>query len=74
MTRLLSPQTMENPIFFHATNTSQYFKQQIDQMAEVGFEMLIYSFDTNDWHFDWLENTSNGIVKVSLLELIHQPF
>ena len=45
LTRLLNPQTQENPIFFHATNnTSSGFKQGIDQMAEVGFEMYIYSF------------------------------
>jgi len=43
--RLLAPQTQENPIFFHMTNaTSQAFRGVIDQMAEVGFEMLIYSF------------------------------
>jgi hypothetical protein len=47
MTRLLAPNTMENPIFFHAVNTSQYFEEQIDQMAEVGFEMLIYSFGSD---------------------------
>ena len=43
--RLLAPQTQENPIFFHMINsTSQPVRQLIDQMAEVGFEMLIYSF------------------------------
>lgn len=45
MTRLLAPQTQENPIFFHCTNsTSEGFHSAIDQMAEVGFEMYIYSF------------------------------
>ena len=45
MTRLLAPQTQENPIFFHGTNsTPEGFRSAIDQMAEVGFEMYIYSF------------------------------
>lgn len=43
--RLLAPQTQENPIFFHMTNsTPEAVMGAIDQMAEVGFEMLIYSF------------------------------
>jgi len=43
--RLLAPHTQENPIFFHMTNSSSpAFRVAIDQMAEVGFEMLIYSF------------------------------
>ena len=41
----LAPQTTENPIFFHATDVSDSgFKETIDQMAEVGFDMLIFSF------------------------------
>jgi hypothetical protein len=54
MTRLLTPQTQENPIFFHAVNTTQYFELQIRQMKELGFEMLIYSFDSQ-FH---MENTT----------------
>ena len=55
MTRVLTPQTQENPIFFHATNiTSSGFRASIDQMASVGFEMFIFSFGTP---FQ-LENTS----------------
>jgi hypothetical protein len=47
VTQLLAPHTMENPIFFHATDVSDSgFKTIIDQMAAVGFEMLIYSFGT----------------------------
>ncbi len=43
--RLWAPHAQENPIFFHATDTSpKGFQLEIDQMAEVGFEMLIYSF------------------------------
>jgi hypothetical protein len=43
--RLLAPHTQENPIFFHMTDAhSPAFRLAIDQMAEVGFEMLIYSF------------------------------
>ena len=45
MIRLLAPQTQENPIFFHGTNSSSTgFKMSVDQMAQVGFEMYIYSF------------------------------
>lgn len=45
MVRLLAPQTQENPIFFHATNTTPAgFKAGVDQMAQVGFEMFIFSF------------------------------
>lgn len=45
LTRLLTPQTQENPIFFHSTNyDSNDFRKGIDQMVEVGFEMYIYSF------------------------------
>jgi hypothetical protein len=45
MTRLLAPQTQENPIFMHGTKADPTsFRQAIDQIAEVGFEMFIYSF------------------------------
>ena len=45
LTRLLAPHTQENPIFFHMTEASSpAFRVAIDQLAEVGFEMLIYSF------------------------------
>lgn len=43
--RTLAPWTLENPIFFHMTDaTSAAVRKTLDQMAEVGFEMLIYSF------------------------------
>ena len=35
--------TTENPIFFHLTPMTN-FKSAVDQLAEVGFEMIIYSF------------------------------
>ena len=45
VTQLLAPHTTENPIFFHATDVSDAgFRRAVDQMAEVGFEMLIFSF------------------------------
>ena len=45
MMRTLAPWVLENPIFFHMTNSSTTaVKAVIDQMAEVGFEMMIYSF------------------------------
>ncbi|XP_002157999.4 uncharacterized protein LOC100206309 isoform X1 [Hydra vulgaris] len=47
MFRLLAPQAQENPIFFHLTQTDdQSFKNAVDQLAEVGFEMIIYSFSS----------------------------
>ena len=43
--RLWAPHAQENPIFFHATDTTPAgFQLEVDQMAAVGFEMLIYSF------------------------------
>ena len=43
--RLLAPQAQENPIFFHMTQAdNQSMYEVIDQLAEVGFEMVIYSF------------------------------
>lgn len=48
MTRLLAPHTQENPIFFHMTNSaSNAVRNIVDQMAEVGFEMMIYSFGSS---------------------------
>ena len=45
LAQLLAPHVTENPIFFHATDVSDAgFRNAIDQMAEVGFEMLIFSF------------------------------
>ncbi len=60
MTRLLTPQTQENPIFYHATNTTPAgFKAGIDQMVEVGFEMYIYSFGS-EFH---IENPDPDFIK-----------
>ena len=43
--RLLAPQTNENPIFFHlSSDNSAEFRAAVDQLAEVGFEMILYSF------------------------------
>ena len=45
LTKLLAPHVTENPIFFHATDVSASgFRRAVDQMADVGFEMLIFSF------------------------------
>ena len=44
-TRVLTPATMENPIFFHNTNASSAgIRAAVDDMAGVGFEMMILSF------------------------------
>ena len=45
MMRTLAPWTLENPIFFHMTNmTSIAIRDVLQQMHEVGFEMMIFSF------------------------------
>ena len=45
LTRLLAPQTMETPIYFHMTNgESKQFRETVDQLADVGFDMIFYSF------------------------------
>ena len=61
--RLLAPHTQENPIFFHMTNSSSpAFRAAIDQMAEVGFEMLIYSFGSG---FDIESNDEKYIAQMA---------
>ena len=41
----MAPQSQENPIYFHMTNgTSEAFRGMVDQLVEVGFEMIFYSF------------------------------
>jgi len=43
--RLLAPHTQENPIFFHMVKSdSASIRAALDQMADVGFEMMIFSF------------------------------
>ena len=57
VTQLLAPHTMENPIFFHATDVvGAGFTTAVDRMQEVGFEMLIFSFGSG---FN-LENNSSA--------------
>lgn len=61
--RLLAPHTQENPIFFHMIyGTSPEFRLAIDQMAEVGFEMLIYSFGSG---FDMESNDEKYIERIA---------
>ncbi|CAD5117051.1 unnamed protein product [Dimorphilus gyrociliatus] len=60
MLRLLAPHTQENPIFFHMVDSkSVAVRSLIDQMAEVGFEMLLYSFGSG---FD-LESEDPAYIK-----------
>ena len=45
MVRLLAPHTQESPIFFHTVKGKKHdVLYTIDQMAAVGFELLVYSF------------------------------
>ncbi|KAK8814405.1 hypothetical protein WA158_008267 [Blastocystis sp. Blastoise] len=58
MKRLLAPQIQENPIFFHGTETSlEGAKKLIDNIAEVGFEMLIFTFGT-DFNYERIHDAS----------------
>ena len=59
--RLLAPHTQENPIFFHMINTTSpvAVREVIDQMADVGFEMMIYSF----WHHFDMESDDPVYIK-----------
>ena len=55
--RLLAPQTQENPIFFHMVHRdSESVRSVIDQMAAVGFEMMIYSFGSG-FNIESVNNT-----------------
>jgi hypothetical protein len=69
MTQTLIPWVTENPIFFHgvidepplAHNATEHFRSLIKQMDEVGFEMLVFSFDssfelesTNSTYLDYI--------------------
>ena len=43
--RTLAPWTTENPIMMHVRNSDRTrFREAVDQCAEVGFEMIIYTF------------------------------
>jgi hypothetical protein len=43
--RALAPWSTENPIMMHVRNSdSKNFRNAVDQCAEVGFEMIIYTF------------------------------
>jgi hypothetical protein len=45
MMRTLCPWATENPIMMHVRNSdSASFRRAVDQCAEVGFEMIIYTF------------------------------
>jgi len=68
--RLLAPQTQENPVFFHMiSENSTMFRNVVDQMADVGFEMVIYSFrsgiDLESDNDTYLEQVS-FVVPISL--------
>ena len=65
LTRILAPQTMETPIYFHMTEgQSREFRQTVDQLAEVGFDMIFYSFGSG---FD-LQTTVYNMTKLNQLK------
>ena len=58
-TRVLTPATLEQPIFFHNTDASSAgIRAAADAMAEVGFELMILSFGSA---FD-LESTNETYI------------
>jgi len=63
LTNLLLPQTLQNPMFFHATDASPVgWTAMVDKCAEVGFEMIIYSFGS-DFNIETLNQTDIARVK-----------
>lgn len=45
--RILAPWVQENPLYLHATDTSDAgWTNEVEQVVNVGFEMMIYSFGT----------------------------
>jgi hypothetical protein len=57
--RLLAPHTQENPIYFHiAIATQEPFGELVNQMSEVGFEMIVFSFQSG---FN-LESNDDGYI------------
>eukprot|EP00911_Craspedida_sp_UC1_P001207 UC1_evm2s912 len=59
MYRTLAPQTTENPVFMHLTDTSPSgVRDAVDQCVAVGFEMIIFSFGTS---FD-MENKDPDVI------------
>ena len=62
--RLLAPHTQENPIFFHMiSQNTTLVRDVLDQMEEVGFEMLIYSFGSG---FDLESNNETYLEQVCI--------
>lgn len=46
--RTLAPWTTENPLMMHVRDSQRkLFRAAVDQCAEVGFEMIIYTFGSN---------------------------
>lgn len=67
MLRILAPHTQENPIFFHMVKSSAADVWKVlDQMAEVGFEMMIFSFGSG---FNYETNNSTYISHVASIVL-----
>ena len=57
MHQILLPHTTENPLYFHAIVEDgdagqQQFETIVDQMMEVGFEMLVYSFGSSGFQLE----------------------
>ena len=63
MAKRLAPQTLENPLYFHVTTMeTSDVKHLIDQMADVGLEMLVYSFHSG---FDYLRTDAKFMQQIT---------
>ena len=64
MLSTLAPQTLESPLFFHLTSGggpggAAQFEAAVQQVVDVGFDMIIYSFGSG---FDW-ESTDDAYIQ-----------
>ena len=70
--RLLAPHTQENPIFFHMiSQNSTMFHDVVDQVADVGFEMVIYSFGSG---FDLESHNETYLEQVTVADDVFKRY
>lgn len=69
--RTLAPWTTENPLMMHVRNSDrESFRRAVDQCAEVGFEMIIYTFGSG---FNMESKDENYIARIKEdVEYAHQ--
>ena len=66
MWRTLAPQSLESPVFLHLTDSSPAaLHAAVDQCAEAGFEMIIYSFGSG-FQLESRDATYVALVKANI--------